>query len=99
VVQRADVSTVRIMLAENSALVWADHLIHWECRVPGYHGHGGAIAQGDAKSEERIAIIRIFLEHGADPSTKRTPRYTVGDTGILYRRQPGPCCLLWPNVE
>ena len=75
-VQQADVGTVRTLLAKDPGLVWADHLIHWGCRVPGYQGHGGVIAPEDAKSAERAAIIQIFLGHGADPSMRNKRKVT-----------------------
>ena len=40
---------------------WAGHLFLLACRVPGYEGHGGAIASAH-KLAERVAIVEQFVE-------------------------------------
>jgi ankyrin repeat protein len=75
-VQQADVKATRALLEKDPHLVWADHLIHWDCRVPGYQGHGGSIPAEEAKQDQRVEIIRIFLAHGADPSMRNKRKVT-----------------------
>lgn len=61
-------ATVAGCLAENPAWAWADHLLLLACRVPGYEGHGGRIAEGDKRQADRAEIVRLFVEAGAPPT-------------------------------
>ncbi len=55
-------------LRENCDWGWADHLFIVACRVPGYEGHGGAIAEADKQQSERIEIVEMFVDYGTPPS-------------------------------
>ena len=67
-VQQATPAVVAQCLAENAAWAWADHLLLLACRVPGYEGHGGRIAEADKRQAERAEIARLFVEAGAPPT-------------------------------
>ena len=51
-------------LAEFADWGWAGHLFLLACRVPGYEGHGGAIASAHKLEAERVAIVEQFVEQG-----------------------------------
>lgn len=61
-------SVVARHLGENGDWGWAGHLFIVACRVPGYEGHGGAIAEADKCESKRIEIVEMFVDHGAPPS-------------------------------
>ena len=63
-------------LGENPDWGWADHLFIAACRVPGYEGHGGQIAEEDKHQDERIAIVEMFVEHGTPPSITNNRKVT-----------------------
>ena len=63
-------------LADNPDWGWAGHLFIAACRVPGYEGHGGRIAESDKHQEGRIAIVEMFVEHGTPPSITNTRKVT-----------------------
>ena len=63
-------------LGENPDWGWADHLFIAACRVPGYEGHGGRIAEADKHQDERIAIVEMFVEHGTPPSITNNRKVT-----------------------
>lgn len=63
-------------LAENADWGWADHLFIAACRVPGYEGHGGRIAEADKDQEARIAIVEMFVRHGTPASITNKRKVT-----------------------
>ena len=63
-------------LGRNPDWGWADHLFIAACRVPGYEGHGGPIAEADKHQDERIAIVEMFVEHGTPPSITNKRKVT-----------------------
>ena len=67
-VRRAQPDAVQHHLAECADWGWADGLFALACRVPGYEGHGGAIATADKRETERMAIVELFVRHGAPPT-------------------------------
>ena len=71
-----DPATVARYLAENPDWGWADHLFIAACRVPGYEGHGGQIAELDKRQDERIAIVELFVHHGTPPSITNKRKVT-----------------------
>lgn len=75
-VRNADPDAVAAHLAENADWGWADHLFIAACRVPGYEGHGGQIAEADKREDERIRIVELFVEHGAPPMVANKRKVT-----------------------
>lgn len=69
-VKQANIDKIQRILDKDPHLVWADHLFLWACRVPGYQGHGGQIAEEDAKDGKRAEIVRLFVALGAHPSMR-----------------------------
>ncbi len=63
-------------LAECADWGWAGHLFLLACRVPGYEGHGGAIASADKREAERVAIVEQFVAHGAPPTIRNNRKVT-----------------------
>ena len=63
-------------LRENPDWGWADHLFIAACRVPGYEGHGGKIAEDDKQESERIAIVEMFVGHGTPASITNNRKVT-----------------------
>ena len=55
-------------LRQNGDWGRADHLFIAACRVPGYEGHGGTIAEADKHQNERNEIVTMFVDHGTPPS-------------------------------
>ena len=67
-VRQATPAAVAKCLADNPDWAWADHLLLLACRVPGYEGHGGLIAEGDKRQGERVEIVGLFVDAGAPPT-------------------------------
>ena len=67
-VRCAEPHAVQRHLAEFADWGWADGLFALACRVPGYEGHGGAIAEADKREAERMAIVELFARHGTPPT-------------------------------
>lgn len=67
-VRRAQPDAVGQHLAKLADWGWADGLFALACRVPGYEGHGGAIAEADKREAERMAIVDLFVRHGTPPT-------------------------------
>ena len=82
-VRRAQPDAVARHLAECADWGWADGLFALACRVPGYEGHGGAIAAADKREAERMAIVAMFARHGATPTIRNNRKVTP---------LPGPSC-------
>ena len=55
---------------------WADHLFLLACRVPGYEGHGGVIAEANKRQAERVEIIELFVRHGTPPTLRNNRKVT-----------------------
>lgn len=47
---------------------WAAQVFVLACRVPGYEGHGGHIADADKREAKRIAMIEMFVRRGTPPT-------------------------------
>ena len=67
-VRCAQPDAVQRHLVECADWGWADGLFALACRVPGYEGHGGAIAEADKREAERMAIVELFVRHGTPPT-------------------------------
>ena len=67
-VRDAQVEAVAQHLAEFPDWGWAEHVFILACRVPGYEGHGGRIADADKREAQRMAIVEMFARHGAPPT-------------------------------
>ena len=75
-VRRAQPDAVARHLAACADWGWADGLFALACRVPGYEGHGGAIAAADKREAERMAIVAMFARHGAPPTIRNNRKVT-----------------------
>lgn len=75
-VRQAQPTVVAGYLADDPRWGSAAHLFHLACRVPGYEGHGGAIAEADKRELERIAIVELFVRHGASPTLRNNRKVT-----------------------
>ena len=71
-------------LAEFADWGWAGHLFLLACRVPGYEGHGGAIASADKREAERVAIVEQFVAHGAPPTIRNNRKVTPLHMGCRF---------------
>lgn len=76
-VRQATPATVAKCLADNPDWAWADHLLLLACRVPGYEGHGGHIAEGDKRQAERAEIVGLFVDAGAPPTLCNNRKVTL----------------------
>lgn len=75
-VRHAQPAVVAGFLADDPRWGSAAHLFHLACRVPGYEGHGGAIAEADKRQPERVAIVELFVRHGAAATLRNNRKVT-----------------------
>lgn len=75
-VRRPSPEVVAHYLRERTDWGWADHLFLLACRVPGYEGHGGVVAEGDKDQAERVEIVELLVRHGTPPTLRNNRKVT-----------------------
>ena len=71
-------------LAENAEWASAGYLLALACRVPGYEGHGGRIAEADKRQAERVAVVDLLVGHGAHPTLRNNRKVTPLHTACRF---------------
>lgn len=91
--QEADVDKARKMLTDWPDPVWANHLMHWACRVPGYEGHGGQTPDEGAKGIARAQLVRLFVDLGTSLHAEQA-KGDLAPHGLPLRARPCSLKLL-----